>query len=201
MKRYFLFFLIISAGCKQITIEDEYIIVGSGDYIYLSTSDLINPKSNFITYYDDHKNDWQIVGKYALKILLETSDNWFIGKKVYTEANIREFNGNWGGSFSSEEQLVIVDKHSGNAILAKLTDDVFNMLPDEAIPQVMNWDNNRLYFALPPYMFGELTAGINMKELIFPRSREAIEMINKIPAENNPVIFTFSLKDKFEIKN
>ncbi len=140
----------------------------------------------------------EMVGKYDLKILSETSNNWFIGKNVYTEVNVREFNGNWGGSFNSEEQLVIVDKRSGKAILAKLTDDVFNMLPDEAIPQVLKWDNNLLYFALPPYMIGELTSGINMEELVFPRSREAIEMINKIPVENNPVIFTFSLKDTFD---
>lgn len=141
----------------------------------------------------------EIVGKYDLTILSETSDNWFIGKKVYTEANVREFNGNWSGSFNSEEQLVIVEKHSGKAILAKLTDDVFNMLPDEAVPQVMDWDNNRLYFALPPYLIGELTSGVKTEELAFPGAREAMEMINKIPDDNNPVIFTFSLKDKFGI--
>ena len=160
---------------------------------------VLMPDKNIIPYNQSILSE-QIVGKYDLRILSETSDNWFIGKRVYTEANIREFNGNWSGSFASVEQLVIVDKHSGKAILAKLTDDVFNMLPDEYLPGLMEWDNNRLYFALPPYMFSELTGGINMEQVAFPGAREAIEMINKIPAEDNPVIFTFSLKDKFEIK-
>ena len=62
MKKYILFYFIVLAGCKQITIDDEYIIDGSGEYIYLSTSGLINPKSQFITYYDDQQNCWLFYG-------------------------------------------------------------------------------------------------------------------------------------------
>ena len=62
MKKYFLFFLIVSLGCNQITLDDKYKIIGSGEYITLTTHGLINPKSNYITYYGDHQNCWLFYG-------------------------------------------------------------------------------------------------------------------------------------------
>jgi hypothetical protein len=94
----------------------------------------------------------QLIGKYNLNILAETSSNWFISKNTTTEANAREFApGKWGGQYSSESQLIIVDKKSKEAIIGRLTDDIFYFIPEEYLSMgLFEWQDNRVLFALPP---------------------------------------------------
>lgn len=143
----------------------------------------------------------QLIGKYYLNILAETSNNWFIKKETTTEANVREYApSQWSSQFKDENQLIIVDKNSKEAIIVKLIDDIFNFIPEEYFSMgLLEWKDKRVFFALPPYMLKELIEGIDLNNIATATAKEVIEKIKYIPVDDNPIIFSFSLKERFEI--
>lgn len=143
----------------------------------------------------------QLIGKYYLNILAETPNNWFINKTTTNEANVREFApGQWGGQYSGESQLIIVDKKSMDAITVQLTDDIFNFIPEEYLSMgLLEWQDNRVYFALPPYLLKDLIEDININNITNETAKRVIEKIKYIPVDDNPVVFYFALKEGFEI--
>lgn len=143
----------------------------------------------------------QLPGMYYFTIMAENEHNWYISKTIIKEAEVVEFQpGVWGGGYETENQYVIIDKKSKQAIRAKLIDDIFHMIPEEYLgPGLLEWQNNIVYFALPPYMLKELSENINIEIITNQAAKEVIEKVKHIPIDDNPVIFSFSLRERFEI--
>jgi hypothetical protein len=63
----------------------------------------------------------------------------------------------------------------------------------------LEWQDNRVIFALPPYILKDLIEDLNLNNISNETAKEVIEKIKYIPVEDNPVIFSFSLRERFEI--
>jgi len=139
-------------------------------------------------------------GKSSYNILSETENNWFLEKTIIKTAEVNEFRpGEWGGSFYTERQLIIVDKKSRNAINAKLVDDIFNMFPSELLNGSMRWQNSRISFALQITNLTKLIKELNKESLTNADAIKIIDKLRTIPEESNPVIFSFSIKDRIKL--
>ena len=62
MAKYIPILFIVLAGCGKVVTEGKYKIIGSGEYISLNTTGLINPKTNYLSYYEENDNCWLFYG-------------------------------------------------------------------------------------------------------------------------------------------
>lgn len=144
----------------------------------------------------------ELVGKYTLGILTETSYNLFINKEITIKTDIKEYQpGRWGGSSSGRHQLIIVDKSSKKAINANLTDDIFKLFPNEFLSERLKWQDNRMFIALQATALAKLIKDLNENTITDPDAKKLLEKLRSIPVDNNPIIFSFSLKDRFRISD
>ncbi len=142
-------------------------------------------------------------GKHYLSIMSENAYNWYIIKTTINKADMQEFKpGLWGGGYETENQYIIIDKKSKKAIRAEMIDDIFHMIPKEYLSMgLLEWQDNRVYFALPPFMLKDLIETVNLENITSKTAKEVIGKLKNIPTDDNPVIFSFSLKDRFEIRD
>jgi hypothetical protein len=139
-------------------------------------------------------------GKTSYNILSETENNWFLEKTIIKTAEVTEFRpGEWGGSFNTDRQLIIIDKKSKKAINAFLVDDIFNMLPSELLNGRLNWQNDRLYFALQTINLTKMIRESLKDKITNPEAIKIMDKLKTIPEDSNPVIFSFSIKDRIKI--
>jgi hypothetical protein len=142
----------------------------------------------------------QLPGKYSLKILAESSSNLFLEKSVIIKAELSQFSpGQWGGGFTNDDQLLIIDKKSNQANICKITDDIFHLFPNELFSQILNWKDNKIFFAIPPNFITKLIKELKMETVTNRAAVDILENLKTIPEDDNPVIFTFSLKDRVKL--
>lgn len=142
----------------------------------------------------------ELPGKYHIRILAENNNNLYIDKSVIKKVDLKQFSpGQWGGSFTNDDQLIIIDKKSNKASNLKITDDIFHLFPDELFSQLLKWQDDRLFFSVPPIFITKLLKELDIETLDNKSAIETIEKLKIIPSDDNPVIFTFSLKDRVRI--
>ena len=142
----------------------------------------------------------QLTDKYSLSILIETDENWLIKKKIIEKANLRQAqSGRWGGSFKSEDQIIIVDKGNEKGAKVRLIDDIFHLFSDKYFSQGFHWKDDRMFFAFPPIALKELIEENNVEKINNPKAKKIIDKIKEMSEEDNPVIFSFTLKERVKI--
>jgi hypothetical protein len=142
----------------------------------------------------------ELPGKYSLEILAENSNNLYIDRTVIKKVDLRQFSpGQWGGSFTNDHQLLIIDKKSGKANLFRITDDIFNLFPEEIFSQILKWQGDKIFFSVPPIFISKLLKERKINNVNNDSARAIIEKLETIPPDDNPVIFIFSLKDRVKI--
>lgn len=139
-------------------------------------------------------------GKSDYKILTETTNNWFLEKSTIKTAEIREFRpGEWGGSFSNDRQLIVIDKKNKKGFYVKLIDDIFNMLPSEIFTSGIRWQMDKMFFAPQILQISKFIDNIDEGTLSNSKAKDFIDKLKKMPEDSNPVIFTFTIKDKIKL--
>lgn len=139
-------------------------------------------------------------GKTSYEILSETENSWFIEKTIIKTADVREFRpGEWGGSFNTDRQIIVIDKRSKKAIYAKLVDDIFNMFPSELINGRLTWQNDRIYFALQAINLKKMINELPKESITNPEAKKIIDKLQTIQEDSNPVIFSFLIKERIKI--
>ncbi len=166
----------------------------------LIPTEILNRGKNGIPYNTTMAPE-QLPGKFDLVILAETENNIFIKKNVVQSAEINQYKpGQWGSIITNESQLIIIDKKSRKGTYAKLIDDTFQFLPDDFLFSRLQWTAN-------PRVFISIQAMDYLKALKEPKpidglTKEALgyrEILKGITENSNPIILTFSLKDRIRI--
>lgn len=142
----------------------------------------------------------QLSGKYSLGILTETNGNWFLKKNVISEADLkRRQTGRWRVSIETEDRIIVIDKQNSKGARIELIDDIFHIFPSNLLSMGLQWTDKRMFFAIPPIKLKELIEKGNLDKVKNQKTKEIIDEIKQMPNDANPVIFSFTLKDKFGI--
>jgi hypothetical protein len=143
-----------------------------------------------------------IQGMHRISLITETDNNILLTKSVILKAEVFEYSpGRWGGSYSNNTFLIVIDKKSGKAITAELKDDVLGLFPDVNLtPLISTLNNNRisLPFESIIYLNTLEEKGIDKEGMLKMAVSE--ERLRNLTAESNPVIVSFVLKDHISIK-
>lgn len=142
-----------------------------------------------------------INGLHRIDLVAETDNNIILTKSVILNAEVSEYRpGQWGGMYSTDEFLIVIDKKSGKAITAELKDDVLGLFPDVNLTGLFSLlKNNRisLPFESIRYLNTLKEKGIDKEEILKMAVSE--ERLRNLTAESNPVIVSFILKDHIKI--
>jgi len=143
----------------------------------------------------------ELTDKFDLKILAETNNNLLIQKHIIKSAETNQYKpGKWSVRIVPEYQMIIIDKKSNKATYAKLTDDIFQFLSDEFLKFRLEWtDNHRVYISVQAM---DYLKAIKESESVDSITKEALIHRNKlkgITENSNPIILTFSLKERIRI--
>jgi hypothetical protein len=143
-----------------------------------------------------------IQGMHRISLITETDNNILLTKSVILKAEVFEYSpGRWGGSYSNNTFLIVIDKKSGKAITAELKDDVLGLFPDVNLtPLISTLENNRISLPFESIIYlNTLTEkGIDKGGMLKMAVSE--ERLRNLTAESNPVIVSFVLKDHISIK-
>ncbi len=162
--------------------------------------DAIHADEN-INSYNKTSNPKALKGKYDLSILAETDNNIIIKRKVIEEANVEEYKpGDWGGSFRSNDQLIVMDKSSKKIAVCSFEDDILGFLPEIAIPHLDFHDNGFATFSLAPVAIQKMITEYESEADVPAEIAARLEPLKKMKEDNNPVVFIFKLKDKISIE-
>lgn len=143
----------------------------------------------------------ELTGKNSFNILAETENNWFINKTIIDKAEVREFRpGEWGGGFYTTRQLLIVDKKSKNGINARLVDDIFGLFPPEAFVG-LTWRDGKIFFAIQAIHLSKLMKDLKPEKITSQEAKTIIDNLKTLPEDSNPVIFSFTLKERVKLIN
>jgi hypothetical protein len=141
-------------------------------------------------------------GKYRLNIIAENDNNILMTKSVIISAEVHEFRpGQWGGSYNTEEYLVVIDKQTGKAITADVRDDVLGLFPDMNLTALfMFLSGNRISMPFEALVYLETLKGKGIdkeKMLEMAVDRERLKALDE---NSNPIITTYLLKEHINIK-
>jgi len=139
-------------------------------------------------------------GKYDIQILAETDYNLFIQKMIIKEAEVKEWQpGKWNQRIMPEYQLIIVDKKSKKAAYIKLIDDIFEFLPKEFIDRLVWQNNSRVFQALQAIDYLRMIKESKPSENQTKKAIKMMERLKDISENSNPIILSYTLKDKIRI--
>jgi len=138
------------------------------------------------------------VGKHDIELLAETNSYYLITKRIYTKADMREYQpGKWGGIVETENRIILIDKKSRKGSYIKLTDDIFGFLPD--------WFFDNIFFSFKDNTISYQIDAIRLLNSLTEKNIErqkpepltsSPERWNELTEESNPVLITFNLKEK-----
>jgi len=144
----------------------------------------------------------ELTGKNSFNILSETENNWFISKTIINKDELHEFRpGEWGGSFYTTRQLLMIDKKSKNGINTRLVDDIFYLFPPEALSGGLTWRNGKLFLGIQVTHLSKLMKDLQSEKITNQEAKTIIEKLKTLPEDNNPVIFSFTLKERVKLIN
>ncbi len=143
----------------------------------------------------------QLPGKSELRILAETENNLFIQKQIVKSAKVNQYKpGKWSVSVMPEYQLIIIDKKSGKGRYVKLKDDTFQFLPDELINSRLEWtDNPQIFVAVQAMAYLKVLNETKPADVITKEAMRHRDKLKGITENSNPIILTFSLKNRIRI--
>ncbi len=154
-----------------------------------------------INSYNEISNPKALKGKYDLSFLAETDNNIIIKQKVIEEANLEEYKpGTWGGSFRSNDQLIVMDKSSKKIAVCIFEDDILGFLPEIAIPYLDFHDNGFVTFSLAPVAIQKMIAKYESETDVPAEIAARLEPLKIMKEDDNPIVFIFKLKDKISIE-
>lgn len=144
-------------------------------------------------------------GRYGIKIVRETDQFLFMEKSVVRKLNMREYRpGQWGGSRSVDEFLILYDKKEGQSYNLRFTDDLLGLFPEDLMKEIgtiFSWDPlGQVYFLFQALDILEWSENALEKETLPSGAREKIlELQSKITEDSNPVLFIMKERKKYEI--
>ncbi len=142
----------------------------------------------------------ELKGKYRIRILAETEYNWFIQKSVIKSVKLKQYKPNfWGGQFDEDDQIVIIDKKTGNAALCKFKDDLYGFIPEDTFSYVEWHRSGKLILALPPADMLDMIKEYEKKGEVPPEIAHRLKSLKQIKEDDNHVILLFTLKDRIRI--
>lgn len=151
---------------------------------------IINPGPKGARY-----NQWvdpaSIIGTYSLKILSESKLQWFLEKTVIAKADIHEYGpGSWGGMYTADEFLLVVDKKTGNARNIRFEDDFLGLTRNNNNRQFVSWsENGEPYMIIMALELKESIKNSLKKEDLDPAIRRRLEQLDgQVTEDSNPVI-------------
>lgn len=164
---------------------------------------VIQPGENILPFNELTSPD-NIVGSYDLEILSETERNWFIKKRIYTEADFKEFEnrpGQWGGRFDTREELIVIDKQTNKGRTYTFTDDMLQMFPEQLSENIPPWEEGvGAYAALSPDIYLKMKKASENSDQISPEVTQELEKLEGITMDDNYIIFKFNFKDEIVIE-
>ena len=143
-----------------------------------------------------------ILGMHRISLITENDNNIILTKSVIIKADVYEFRpGRWGGSYSNDNFLIIIDKKTGKAVTAELKDDVLGLFPDVNLTSLVSQlKNNRICMPFESIMYLNTLKekGIDNEKMLKMAVSE--ERLRNLTVDSNPVIISFVLKDHISIK-
>jgi hypothetical protein len=140
-------------------------------------------------------------GKYEIEILAETENLFIIQKVIQRDVNATQYQpGKWNVRSNPDYQLIIIDKINNSVFNAKLTDDVFHLIPDDLLNSRLEWLNtSRVFISLEAINYLSIIKGIEPQANISKDMKSQFSRLTNITQDSNPIILTFGLKDKIRI--
>lgn len=177
------------------------------DTVYIVTPDSKTP-SDIISsvdgriQYNKYIEPQNIVGKHDISILAETDGFYLLNKTIIADADFNQYApGKWSTRMNIEEKIILVDKRSKEATFVKLTDDVFGFLPDDFIKHTLDeMREHTICEQIDAIQFLKAIDenGIDISHLM--NLTTSPDRLRGLTQDSNPVVITFTLRDKIAIK-
>jgi hypothetical protein len=121
---------------------------------------------------------------------------------VILKAEVFEYRpGRWGGSYSTDELLIIIDKKTGKAVTVELKDDVLGLFPDVNLSGLVSQlKNNRGSMPFESIMYLNILKEKGIDNEVMLKMAVSEERLRNLTVDSNPVIISFVLKDHISIK-
>ncbi|MDZ7773158.1 MAG: 6-bladed beta-propeller [Balneolaceae bacterium] len=173
--------------------EDHTIYrVGDGELI---PDAVIRPGEN-IRPYNKLMSPEEVEGTYDLELLSETDRYWLIKKSTINEVEIQEFT-NQPGRYStrisdSQEELLVIDKETGEGRAVVFTDDLLHMLPEMFSKRLPPWQEGYgAYLAMSADIYLKFLRESERIDRRTPEVQEKLQVLDDLEPEDNYVIFRF----------
>ena len=167
----------------------------------LTPAAVVNRGKNGMSYHRNI-NPSELNGKYNFEIITETNEYLIIKKRVYTVSEMKElFLGEWDVVWNYTNFIIILDKKTGKFHNIRIKDDLLGFFPDKIFTNNFGqWSNGIYSYARYSSIIKEEIKEVLKKDNLPGNARERLTKLNNNLSENdNPVIFKFNLKEKFDL--